>query len=144
MFQYEELFEEYMATKKLSKPRDAAKLHKQFQYSIGELMLENSDPENLRYWFALLENLFIDLCSFEANKDIETQVEMKNDIRPLRLLAIRYWLRVLMKNMATELGIDTLPPDKVLEPVSESLKKTIKSLELEKLESYLLGIKIYN
>jgi hypothetical protein len=162
IFQYKEMFNEYMTTKKFTSPTDASKLHKQFQYSIGELMLEDEDTdtlrcksfreffdtyqkdENFRYWFILLENLIVDLCDFEKGKDIETQCELKNDIRPLRILAIRYWLRVLMKNMSKELEIETLSPDEVLEPVSTQLKKAIKSVEIEKLESYLLGIKIYN
>lgn len=162
LFQYEELFNDYVTFKKLTSPRDACKLHKQLQYSIGELMLEKDGHENFRiksfreffeyyvqdekfrYWFIILENLFTDLNGFEKDKHIETQVEMKNDIRPLRLLAIRYWCRVLMKNMSKELDIDTHKPDEVLEGISDKLKETIKSVKIEKLESYLLGIRINN
>jgi hypothetical protein len=161
LFQYEELFDEYMATRMLISPRDACKLHKQIQYSIGELMLEKDakdgyrcksyrefftnyvEDEKFRFWFVLLENLFIDLCGFESGKDIETQVQLKHDIRPLRLLAIRYWCRILMKNMSEYLDIETKPPEDVLEGISYSLKKTILSVKIEELESYLLEIKVH-
>lgn len=159
LFQYEELFNDYLVSMTLTNPRDASKLHKQFQYSIGELMLEKDgedfrcksfreffdaylDDKKFRYWFAPLENLFIDLSDFEKGKALEIQVQMKNDVRPLRLLAIRYWCRVLMKNMSEQLNIETKPPDEVLDGISESLKKTIKSVKIEELESYLLGIRI--
>jgi hypothetical protein len=162
LFQYEELFSEYLVSETLVNPIDAGQLHKQFQYSIGELMLEKdgenslrcksfreffdayvSDPR-FRYWFAKLENLFTDLSNFEKGKDLETQVKLKNDVRPLRLLAIRYWCRVLMKNMSEHLDIETKPPDEVLKGISTSLKKTIQSVEIEKLESYLLGVRIHH
>jgi hypothetical protein len=160
LFQYEELFNEYLVSKTIVNPRDASKLHKQFQYSIGELMLEKESEESyrcksfreffdaylndekFRFWFVPLENVFIDLCNFEKGKDLETQIHLKNDVRPLRLLAIRYWCRVLMKNMSDQLDIETKPPDEVLDGVSTRLQKTIKSIELERLESYLLGVRI--
>ncbi len=162
LFQYEELFKEYLVSKTLADPRDASKMHKQFQFSIGELMLEKEgedsfrcksfreffeayvNDEKFRYWFTPLENLFIDLCGFPAGKDLETQVIMKNDVRPLRLVAIRYWCRVLMRNMSEELGIETPPPDEALEGISQQLKRIIKSVEIEKLESYLLGVRFDN
>lgn len=107
LFQYEELFNEYLVSKTITSPRDACKLHKQFQYSIGELMLEKDgevglrcksfreffevylSDEKFRWWFVPLENLLIDLSEFEKGKDLEAQVQLKNDVRPLRLLAIR-------------------------------------------------------
>ena len=159
VFQYEELFNEYLISKTLRNPIDACKLHKQFQYSIGELMLEKDGEdfrcksfreffnayltdEKFRYWFVPLSNLFKDLCNFEKGKTLETQVQMKNDIRPLRLLAIRYWCRVLMKNMSKQLDIETKPPEEVLNGISDDLKKAIQSVEIEKLESFLLGVRI--
>jgi hypothetical protein len=159
LFQYRELFDEYLAHKTMKDPRDASRLNKQFQYAIGELMLEKegagnyrcksfreffdaylSDPK-YRYWFVPLENLFIDLCEFEKGKDLETQAYMKNDVRPLRLLAIRYWCRVLMKNISTQLEIEPKDPGEVLSGISDSLKHTIQTVEVEKLESYLLEVR---
>ncbi len=157
LFQYQELFKTYITSKKLSNPRDAYKLHRHLQHSIGEMMLQRDgevfrcktfrefsdayrDSENFRYWFVPLEELFIDLSDFEGGKEIETQAEMKNDIRPLRLLAIRYWCRVLMKNLSTDLGIETPPPGDVLEGLSDTLKSTIASVRIEHLELYLAGI----
>lgn len=156
LFQNQELFEKYSVSRKLSNPRDACKLHRHLQHSIGEMMLqldgdvlrcktfreflEAYRDEQFRYWFVLLEELFTDLSDFEPNKDIETQAEMKNDIRPLRLLAIRYWCRVLMKNMSTDLGIETPRPDEVLQGLSDQLKTTITAVSLEKLELFLAGM----
>lgn len=157
LFQYQELFKTYVTSKKLTNPRDAYKLHRHLQHSIGEMMLQRDggvfrcktfrefsdayrENENFRYWFVPLEEFFIDLSDFEAGKEIETQAEMKNDIRPLRLLAIRYWCRVLMKNLSMSLGIETPPPDDVLEGLSDTLKTTIMSVKIEQLESYLAGI----
>lgn len=160
LFQYEELFNEYLVSKTITNPTDACKLHKQFQYSIGELMLEKDgevglrcksfreffdvylSDEKFRYWFVPLENLLADLSDFEKGKDLETQVQLKNDVRPLRLLAIRYWCRVLMKNMSEHLDIEPKEPDDVLIGISNSLKDTIKSVKIEELESYLLGVRI--
>ena len=162
LFQYEELFKQYLISKTLVNPRDASRLDKQFQYSIGELMLERDgeeglrcksfreffdcyvNDENFRWWFTRLENLFVDLCNFERGKELETQVQLKNDIRPLRLLAIRYWCRVLMQHISDELDIETLPPGDVLVGISKELTNIIKSVEIEKLESYLVGVRISN
>jgi hypothetical protein len=162
VFQYKELFQEYLISKTLTNPKDANELHKQFQYSIGELMLEEDgdggfrcksfreffeaylNDAKFRYWFVPLENLFVDLSNFEKDKDLETQILMKNDVRPLRLLAIRYWCRVLIKNMSEQLDIETKPPSEVLNGVSDKLKTAIQSVEIEKLESYLLGVRINN
>lgn len=157
LFQYEELFRAYTVTRKFTNPRDACKLHRHLQHSIGEMMLHREDDvlrcktfrefyeayrvdETYRYWFVLLEEMFVDLSGFEANKDIETQAEMKNDLRPLRLLAIRYWCRILMRNLSGELGIATPPPDEVLDGRSEALRTTITSVNIEELEAYLAGI----
>lgn len=156
LFQHQELFQEYVTSKKLTNPKDACKLHRHFQHSIGEMMLqidgdalrcktfrEFSDAykdEQFRYWFVPLEDFLTDLSDFEANKDIETQAEMKNDIRPLRLLAIRYWCRLLMKNLAKDLGIDTPQPEEVLNRLSDPLKNTITSVRIEHLELFLAGI----
>lgn len=159
LFQYKELFDDYLEATLNTDPVDESGLHKQFQYSIGELMLEDDDDDlrcksfreffdsyctdpKFRFWFVPLENLFSDLCGFEPEKTLEVQVSLKNDIRPLRLLAIRYWVRVLMKNMATQLDLETLPPEDALIGVSDSLKKSIQSVRLHELESYLLGVKI--
>jgi hypothetical protein len=159
LFQHEELFNDYMTSKTLKSPRDACKLHKLIQHSIGELMLQKDGLDNFRlksfreffeaylkdekfrFWFVLLENLLIDLSRFELGKDIETQVQMKNDIRPLRLLAIRYWCRILMKNMSQELDIETPSCDEVLLGVSSELQNIIKSFKIELVESYSLGIR---
>ena len=158
LFQHEELFNDYMTSKKLTTPRDACKMHKHVQYSIGELMLEKDGQDNFRcksfkeffdaylndnrfrYSIYLpLENLLIDLVNFQEGKDIETQVEIKNDIRPLRLLAIRYWCSAFMKDMAQRLDIEMPPQDDILKGVSEELKRIIISAKPEALESYLLG-----
>jgi len=157
LFQFQELFADYVTSRKLSKPRDAFKLHRHLQHSIGEMMLvrdgdslrcktfrefseEYRASEAFRYWFVPLEDLFADLSGFEANKDIETQAEMKNDIRPLRLLAIRYWCRILMKNLSHDIGIETPEPDEILSGVSPSLRLAITSVSIETLESHLGGI----
>ncbi len=169
LFQYEEFFKIYLTKKKFVTPRDAAyKLHKQLQYSIGELMLIEDglgnfrcktfreflekyvQDEKFRYWFFPIVNLLADLSHFQAHKDIETQSEMKNDIRPLRILAIRYWIRVLMQNMSKELGINLPLPDEVLkgdkdrEAVSDELKEAIKSFSIEEVDTFRLGVDFSN
>jgi len=156
LFQSEELFDVYMTSRKLTLPRDACKMHRHFQYSIGELMLEKDSHDTIRcksfreffdaylndvrfrYWFAPLENVLIDLTNFQEGKDIETQVEMKNDIRPLRLLAIRYWCGILMKDMAQRLDIEMPAQDDTLKGISEELKRIIVSAKPEALETYLI------
>lgn len=156
LFQHQELFDAYSKSKKLSNPRDSCKLHRHLQHSIGEMMLQRDGEvlrcktfrefveayhdEKFRYWFALLEDLFVDLSGFPVGKDIETQAEMRNDVRPLRLLAIRYWCRILMKNMASDLGIEAPPPEAVLQDVSESLRSTIAEVRVENVEPFLVGI----
>ena len=84
LFQYQELFETYVTSKKLISPRDACKLHRHLQNSIGEMMLQRDgstfrcktfrefseayiDSEQFRYWFAPLEELFAYLSNFESN-----------------------------------------------------------------------------
>lgn len=162
LFQYEELFAEYITSRPLVDMRDACKLHKQLQYSIGELMLER-DPsggwrcksfrefyeayverEAFRFWFVKLEDLLVDLSAFTSGKTLEAQVELKKDIRPLRLLAIRYWCRILMRNISEELDIETPLAEEALGGVSAELAATIKGVEIAKLESYLLGIRLNN
>lgn len=157
LFQYQELFKGYIASKGLTNPKDAYKFHRHFQHSVGDMMLQRERNhfrcktfreffeaykanEEFRYWFVPLEILFVDLSDFQSDMKIEEQAAMKNDIRPLRLLAIRYWCRIMMKNMAKDLGIVTPSPEDVLSGLSEDLKKTIRSVKLEELESYLAGV----
>lgn len=165
LFQYEELFKDYMKEKSLVNPKDACKLHKHIQHSIGEMMLEKQgeesyrvksfrefyeaylNDEKFRFWFILIENLFIDLSNFEKDKSIEKKVEMKNDIRPLRIIAIQYWCRVLMKNIAAELdlaefNLQTRPPEDVLTGLSNELKGVIVNYKSDRTETFLLGIKL--
>jgi hypothetical protein len=160
LFQFEELFASYLTSRKFTKPKDACKLHRYFQHSIGEMMLHRdgnvlrcktfrefydaytTDPK-YRYWFVLLEQLFIDLSDFAESKNVETQSEMKNDVRPLRLLAIRYWCRILMRNLSRDLGIETPAPEEILDGRSEELKKVIKNVTIEELEKHLVEIPTY-
>lgn len=165
LFQYEELFKEYMTSKSLVNPIDACKLHKHIQHSIGEMMLEKQgegryrvksfrefyeaylSDEKFRFWFILIENLFVDLSNFAEEKSIEVKVEMKNDIRPLRIIAMQYWCRVLMKKIASELelgefNLQTRPPENVLFGLSENLKRAIVNFKSDRTETFLLGIKL--
>ncbi len=93
-----------------------------------------------RFWLVLLEQNVIDLADFEKGKDIETQVILKNDIRPLRLLAIRFWCRMLMRNVGYQLGIETPPPDEVLLGVSTQLTSCITTVQVDQVESYLMDL----
>jgi hypothetical protein len=159
LFQYQELFKHYAVSRKLSTPRDANKLQRHLQHSIGEMMLQPDGDgyrcktfrefyeayrasASFRYWFVSLEELLRDLSDFESDKDVETQAEMKDDIRPLRLLAIRYWSRVLMKNLAKDLGIKTPPPEDVIASVSGPLRTAITFVTSEDLELYIKGIPV--
>ncbi|MCK9425997.1 MAG: hypothetical protein M0Q21_08175 [Ignavibacteriaceae bacterium] len=167
IFVHPDLFNNYIQTKSLIAPVDACKLHKHIQHSIGEMMLEKDGEdkyrvksfrefydsyimdEGFRFWFVLIENLFCNLSNFQKNKSIEKKVELKNDIRPLRLIAIQYWCRILMKNISKELDLDELnletrPPDDVLINLSDELKSTIKSFKLDNTQTYLLGLKLNN
>jgi hypothetical protein len=156
LFQFEELFVAYSESHNLHAPRDANKVHRHFQHSIGEMMLhrdngvlrcktfkeffdEYTSNEQYRYWFAPLEALVTDLSDFFPNADLETQVKIENDIRPLRLLAIRYWCRVLIRNRAKELGIASPDPASVLEGSSAELKSLIEQITVEQLETHLAG-----
>lgn len=155
LFQYEELFSKYAVTKKLVNPTDACKLHRHFQHSIGEMMLVRegdavrcktfrefyeaySSDAKFRYWFIPLEQLIINLSEFPADKDVETQVEMKNDVRPLRLIAIRYWCRVLMENLAKPMKLETPASSDILTERSKELMTTISMVTIEDLETHLL------
>lgn len=163
LFQYEELFKCYMTSKTLVNPKDACKLHKHIQHSIGEMMLEKESvgefriksfrefydayvsKKSFRFWFTLIENLFTDLSNFEKEKNIEKKVEMKNDIRPLRIIAIQYWCRILMKKISKELnleglGLQTRPADDVLETLGDELADTIREYKLDYSAAYLLSV----
>lgn len=156
LFQHQELFDEYIKGKRLTQPRDACKLHRQFHHSIGEMMLQDDGEllrcksfrefceayrdDEFRYWLVTLEELVVELSDFTPGKNIEVQAELKNDIRPLRLLAIRYWLRKFMRTLARDLGIDTPQAEEVLSDVSEPLREIITSVRLEQLELFLVGL----
>lgn len=167
IFVHPDLFSSYIRSKSLIDPIDACKLHKHIQHSIGEMMLEKVgeekyrlksfrefydayiSDETFRFWFVSIENLFCDLSNFQKNKTTEMKVELKNDIRPLRLVAIQYWCRILMKNISKELDLDELnletrPPDKVLEGFSSELQNIIKSFKPDNSQTYLLGLKLNN
>lgn len=162
LFQQEELFKKYMESSTLTNPRDASKIHKHIQRSIGEMMLEKDgeksfrvksfrefyeayiNDEKFRFWFTLIENLFIDLINFPEEKTLEKKVEKKNDIRPLRIITIQYWSRVLMENISHELDLtkfnfQTRPPLDVLVNLSPDLVNTIKNYKPNKFDSYILG-----
>jgi hypothetical protein len=169
LLQNKELFNHYISSKNYTKPKDANEIHKHFQHSIGEMMLEKVgddkyrvktfrefyelyiNDDSFRFWFILIEGYFTDLCNFDASKKFEKKAELKNDIRPLRLLAIQYWCRKLMSNIAKELELDELnfetrKPDEVLKSaeVDNDLNKLISSYKLENSDTYLLGLKINN
>ncbi len=167
LFQYEELFDEYMATTELIEPKDACKFHKHIQHSIGEMMLEKDSTDNyrvksfrefyeayvfddkFRFWFVLIENLFVDLSQFPKEKSIEAKVKIKKDIRPLRILAIQYWCRMLMQKISLELDLDKLnletkPPSDIIENLSKELRDTITLFELENIQQYISGLRISN
>lgn len=165
LFQFEELFKEYMTSKKLIDPVDSCKLHKHIQNSIGEMMLIKTkrghfriksfrefytnyiEDEQFRFWFVLIENMFNDLSNFQKDKNIETKVEIKNDIRPLRIIAIQYWCRILMGNIAKELELsihnyETRPAEQVLENLSCELKTIIKNYKLQTKDVYISGLNL--
>ncbi|MEP7198088.1 MAG: hypothetical protein ABI851_16340 [Saprospiraceae bacterium] len=165
LFQYEELFKEYIAKMKLDNPKDASILHKHIQQSIGEMMLEKDgeekykiksfskffkayiNDESFRFWFVLIENLFIDLTNFDKNSSIEQKIKDKNDIRPLRILAIQYWNRMLMQNISKELNLSefnlqTRPPEELLTTLSNELKNTLINYTLSESETYLMGLNL--
>ncbi|MEQ9263107.1 MAG: hypothetical protein RLP14_08105 [Owenweeksia sp.] len=165
LFQFEELFQHYMSSRKMTNPTDSCKLHKHIQNSVGEMMLikqkgshfriksfrefysQYTTDEKFRFWFVLIENMFNDLSNFQQGKTLETQVELKNDIRPLRILAIQYWCRVLMGNIASELELanqnyETRPAEKVLDGLSEELKQIIKNYKLQTKDMFISGLNI--
>lgn len=170
LLQNKELFINYISTKNFTKDlKDAHEIHKQIQHSIGEMMLEKDGEDKYRvksfrefyeqyindeafqFWFILIEGYFTDLCKFDSSKKFEKKAEFKNDIRPLRLLAIQYWCRKLMSNISKELELDELnfetrKPDEVLKnaEISDDLKNLITSYKLDNSETYLLGIKLNN
>jgi len=162
LFQQEELFKGYLSSKSLTNPRDASKIHKHIQRSIGEMMLEKEgekgyrvksfrefyeayiNDETFRFWFVLIENLFIDLINFPEEKSLEAKVETKRDIRPLRIITIQYWCRVLMENISQELDLtkfnfQTRQPSAIVENLSTDLKNTITKYRPNKFDSYILS-----
>jgi hypothetical protein len=167
IFVHPDLFKGYIQTRSLVNPIDACKLHKHIQHSIGEMMLEKDGEDkyrvksfrefynsyvtdkSFRFWFVPIENLFCDLSNFQKDKTLEIKVQLKNDIRPLRLIAIQYWCRMLMKNISKELDLDKLnletrPPDDMLNGSSEELKTIIKTFKPDRSQTYLLGLKLNN
>lgn len=155
LFQYKELFDKFLeeSGKSKSDVMDSCYLHKQFQYSIGELMIENENGsygiksfrtflneyrtnENFRFWFLPLEYLLSDLTNFPKDMSIEKQVLDKNDIRPLRLMAIRYWCRKLMRDISEEIDIKTPSAYSVISNLSSKTRNSIEHLKLENLDSY--------
>lgn len=170
LLQNKELFKKYITSKNFTKElKDAHEIHKHIQHSIGEMMLEKDgddkyrvksfrefyelyiNDETFRFWFILIEGYFADLSNFDATKKLEKKAEIKNDIRPLRLLAIQYWCRKLMSNISKELELDELnfetrKPDEVLKnaDIDEDLRNIISSYKLDNSETYLLGLKLNN
>lgn len=169
LLQNKELFYKYMASKDFKNPKDANEIHKHIQHSIGEMMLEKDGDDgyrvksfreffdlymkddSFRFWFILIEGYFTDLAHFEKSKEFEKKAELKNDIRPLRLLAIQYWCRILMSNIAKvlefdEMNFETRKPEEVFETqkISKDLKDLIIGYKLNNSETYLLGLKLNN
>lgn len=167
IFVHPDLFKGYIQSRELINPLDACKLHKHIQHSIGEMMLEKEGDdkyrvksfrefynlyvadEPFRFWFVPLENLFCDLSNFQKEKTLEMKVKLKNDIRPLRLIAIQYWCRMLMKNISKELdleelNLETRPPEDVLTGLGEELKTIIRTFIPDNSQTYLLGLKFNN
>jgi hypothetical protein len=103
------------------------------------LALYTTEPE-FQKWFLKIEELFRDLSDFPDGLALEEQVAAKNDVRPLRLLAIRYWCRRLMNKVAYDIGIPPIDPDAALVGVSVELQDLIKSINVEELELYLFGL----
>lgn len=154
LFQDTKLFEKYCRNKNFADYKDA-NIYKHFQHSIGEIMIEKIsetnyrvksfkefyesyiNEESFRFWFILIEEYFTNLCNFETNKELEKQAELKNDIRPLRLIAIQYWCRRLMERIleesnAIELSFENRKPDDLLnEKLSEELKELISNYNLK-------------
>jgi len=165
LFQFEELFKQYITSRKITNPIDSCKLHKHIQNSVGEMMLEKTEgnhfriksfrefftqytnDKRFRFWFVLIENMFNDLSNFPQDKTLETQVELKNDIRPLRIIAIQYWCRILMGNIAQELELsnqnyETRSPEKILDGLSDELKSIIKNYRLQSKDVFISGLNL--
>ena len=146
MFQHKEFFDNYLNSKNFTNPIDASKLTKHIRHSIGEMMLKKDDKDGevrvksfreffnsyisddkFRFWILLIEDLFVDLSNFGKDKNIEKQIRKKNDIRPLRIIAIQYWCRVLMQKISEELKLKITPQKAkdVLKGLNDELKKLI-------------------
>ena len=170
LLQNKELFYSYISERNFTdKVKDANEIHRHIQHSIGEMMLEKEGEDKYRvksfrefyeqyisdssfqFWFILIEGYFTDLCNFDPSKKFEKKAEFKNDVRPLRLLAIQYWCRRLMRNISKELELDELhletrKPSEVFTSTdaSDDLKNLITSYKLDNYETYLLGLKFTN
>lgn len=166
IFQFEEMFDGYLRTARVSgEPFDAVKFHKLVQYSVGELMLETDGEGNyrcksfreftaryytdkeFRYWFEPIVQLIENLSGFESERSLEAQALLKKDLRPLRLIALRYWNRVLVRDLAQQLHLDNnesykkMQPDDVLQDLSPELREAIKRVEFG-VEPYI-GVSFY-
>ena len=166
LFQDKELFYNYNTSKNFTNPTDACEIHKHFQHSIGEMMIEKTENENyrvksfqefytqyvsdeaFRFWFVLVEGYFSDLTNFDKDKTLEKQAELKNDIRPLRLKAIQFWCRKLIENIISEFNLSEVnfeerKSNKSIENhISDDLKKLIQEFNPKNKQTYLLGLNI--
>jgi len=124
--------------------RDAWRLHRQFQHSIGELLIHREgdkvrsmsfkefferyvSDKTFRYWCDAIEDYVVDL-SCMGRGEFEDKATGKGDIRIFRIIALRYWLLKLMRSIEKDINVSmSAAPETALDCVPLDIQSAIKN-----------------
>ena len=150
IFQYREMWDQCETVHRIRENcckdkaiRDAWRLHRQFQHSIGELLIcrEGGRARSMsfkqfferyitdkafRYWCDAIEDYVVDLSSM-GDGTYEKKAERNCDMRIFRIVALRYWLLKLMRSIERDINATMDPePRTVLNGVPLDIQKEIE------------------
>lgn len=149
IFQYREMWDHCETINKIFSSddngvRDAWRLHRQFQHSIGELLIcregdrtrsmsfkqfyENYVADkNFQYWCGAIEDYVVDLSSM-SDGDYVVKATKQSDIRIFRIMALRYWLRRLIRTLEEDMDISiSSEPYSALDGIPLDIQNVIAS-----------------
>ena len=141
--------------------KDAANLYNQFQHSIGDSLITSQgetigcmsfraflkqykSDKSFRFWFIVVEDYYVGLVDMTEATLMENVLK-SNDVRPLRLLALRYWLAQLAILLSKKFGppVD-IDPESILSPVPEDIRHAIRSVESSSFDTTFFSFKRKN